>query len=40
MGILSVWVNEAGTANPTDIKPNYEVKETVELNEILKTLAQ
>ncbi|MGR5235192.1 HAD family hydrolase [Vibrio rotiferianus] len=40
MGIPSVWVNEAGTVNPTDIKPNYEVKETVELNEILKTLAQ
>ncbi|MGR5246635.1 HAD family hydrolase [Vibrio alfacsensis] len=40
MGILSVWVNATDSINPTDIKPNYEVKETVELNEILKTLAQ
>ncbi|MGR5235922.1 HAD family hydrolase [Vibrio alfacsensis] len=40
MGILSVWVNATGSTNPTDIKPNYEVKETVELNEILKILAQ
>jgi HAD superfamily hydrolase (TIGR01549 family) len=40
MGILSVWVNATGTENTTDIKPNYQVRETVELNEILKTLAQ
>ncbi|EKM11848.1 HAD hydrolase, IA, variant 1 family protein, partial [Vibrio harveyi] len=40
MGILSVWVNATGTENTTDIKPNYQVREAVELNEILKTLAQ
>ncbi|AXY02245.1 HAD family hydrolase [Vibrio alfacsensis] len=40
MGILSVWVNSTGIATPTETKPSYEVKETIELNEILKTLAQ
>ncbi|PFG45646.1 HAD superfamily hydrolase (TIGR01509 family)/HAD superfamily hydrolase (TIGR01549 family) [Vibrio sp. ES.051] len=40
MGILSVWVNPTGADNPTGIKADYEVKETVELKEILKTLAQ
>jgi len=40
MGMLSVWVNATGTENPTDIEPHYEVRETIELNEILKTLTQ
>ncbi|EGQ7685135.1 TPA: HAD-IA family hydrolase [Vibrio parahaemolyticus] len=40
MGILSVWVNATGASNPTEITPNFEIRETVELNEILKTLAQ
>ena len=40
MGILSVWVNPKGADNQTDIEPDYEVKDTVELKEILKTLAQ
>ncbi|MDF4639319.1 HAD family hydrolase [Vibrio parahaemolyticus] len=40
MGILSVWVNATGTSNPTEITPNFEIRETVELKEILKTLAQ
>ncbi len=40
MEILSVWVNPTGTENSTDIEPDYEVRDTVELKEILKTLAQ
>ncbi|HHC6483926.1 TPA: HAD family hydrolase [Vibrio parahaemolyticus] len=40
MGILSVWVNATGASNPTKITPNFEIRETVELKEILKTLAQ
>ncbi|EOV0051081.1 HAD family hydrolase [Vibrio parahaemolyticus] len=40
MGILSVWVNATGASNPTGITPNFEIRETVELKEILKTLAQ
>ncbi|EJB1795416.1 HAD family hydrolase [Vibrio parahaemolyticus] len=40
MGILSVWVNATGASNPTEITPNFEIRETVELKEILKTLAQ
>lgn len=40
MDILSVWVNPKGTDNLTEIEPDYEVKDTVELKEILKTLAQ
>ncbi|HCE2133581.1 HAD-IA family hydrolase [Vibrio parahaemolyticus] len=40
MGILSVWVNTTGASNPTEITPNFEIRETVELKEILKTLAQ
>lgn len=40
MGILSVWVNATGVSNPTEITPNFEIRETVELKEILKTLAQ
>ncbi|MGY0616755.1 HAD family hydrolase [Vibrio sp. FJH11] len=40
MEILTVWVNPTGAANPTDIEPDYEVRDTVELTEILKTLAQ
>ncbi len=40
MDILSVWVNPKGADNQTDIEPDYEVKDTVELTEILKTLAQ
>ncbi|MDV6253167.1 HAD-IA family hydrolase [Vibrio sp. EA2] len=40
MDILSVWVNPKGANNQTDIEPDYEVKDTVELKEILKTLAQ
>ncbi|EJL7848795.1 HAD family hydrolase [Vibrio parahaemolyticus] len=40
MGILSVWVNATGASNPTEIMPNFEIRETVELKEILKTLAQ
>lgn len=40
MDILSVWVNPTGTENSTDIEPDYEVRDTVELKEILKTLAQ
>ena len=40
MDILSVWVNPKGSDNSTDIEPDYEVKDTVELKEILKTLAQ
>ncbi|WP_029825955.1 HAD family hydrolase [Vibrio parahaemolyticus] len=40
MGILSVWVNATGASNPTEITPNFEIQETVELKEILKTLAQ
>ncbi|HCE3245043.1 HAD-IA family hydrolase [Vibrio parahaemolyticus] len=40
MGILSVWVNPTGASNPTEITPNFEIRETVELKEILKTLAQ
>ncbi|WP_423840031.1 HAD family hydrolase [Vibrio mytili] len=40
MGILSVWVNPTATNNPTDIKPDYEVRDTLELKEILKTLAE
>ncbi|MCA2442349.1 MULTISPECIES: HAD-IA family hydrolase, partial [Vibrio] len=39
-GILSVWVNATGASNPTEITPNFEIRETVELKEILKTLAQ
>ncbi|MCX8902857.1 HAD family hydrolase [Vibrio parahaemolyticus] len=39
MGILSVWVNATGASNPTEITPNFEIRETVELKEILKTLA-
>ncbi|MGP8308025.1 HAD family hydrolase [Vibrio sp. YIC-376] len=38
MEILTVWVNPTGAANPTDIEPDYEVRDTVELTEILKTL--
>ncbi|EIA1587428.1 HAD-IA family hydrolase [Vibrio parahaemolyticus] len=40
MGILSVWVNATGASHPTEITPNFEIRETVELKEILKTLAQ
>ncbi|EGR3300454.1 HAD family hydrolase [Vibrio parahaemolyticus] len=40
IGILSVWVNATGASNPTEITPNFEIRETVELKEILKTLAQ
>ncbi|MFW1145911.1 HAD family hydrolase [Vibrio parahaemolyticus] len=40
MGILSVWVNATGASNPTEITPHFEIRETVELKEILKTLAQ
>ncbi len=40
MDILSVWVNPTGAENPTEIEPDYEVTDTVELKEILKTLAQ
>ncbi|MCC3815555.1 HAD family hydrolase [Vibrio parahaemolyticus] len=40
MGILSVWVNATGASSPTEITPNFEIRETVELKEILKTLAQ
>lgn len=40
MGILSVWVNATGASNSTDITPSFEIQETVELKEILKTLAQ
>ncbi len=40
MGILSVWVNATGASNPTEITPNFEIRETVELKEILKTLTQ
>lgn len=40
MEILTVWVNPTGAENPTDIEPDYEVRDTVELKEILKTLAQ
>ncbi len=40
MNILSVWVNPTGAENSTNVEPNYEVKDTVELKEILKTLAQ
>ncbi|HCM0843621.1 TPA: HAD-IA family hydrolase [Vibrio parahaemolyticus] len=40
MGILSVWVNATSASNPTEITPNFEIRETVELKEILKTLAQ
>ncbi|MDF5573194.1 HAD family hydrolase [Vibrio parahaemolyticus] len=40
MGILSVWVNATGASNPTEITPNFEIRETVEIKEILKTLAQ
>ncbi len=40
MGILSMWVNATGASNPTEITPNFEIRETVELKEILKTLAQ
>ncbi|EJB1757376.1 TPA: HAD family hydrolase [Vibrio parahaemolyticus] len=40
MGILSVWVNATGASNPTEITPNFEIRKTVELKEILKTLAQ
>ncbi|EJS4058982.1 HAD family hydrolase [Vibrio parahaemolyticus] len=40
MGILSVWVNATVASNPTEITPNFEIRETVELKEILKTLAQ
>ncbi|EOV9240556.1 HAD family hydrolase [Vibrio parahaemolyticus] len=40
MGILSVWVNATGASNPTEITPNFEIRETVELKETLKTLAQ
>ncbi|HGS5631364.1 TPA: HAD family hydrolase [Vibrio parahaemolyticus] len=40
MGILSVWVNATGASNPTEITPNFEIREAVELKEILKTLAQ
>ncbi|EJG1648555.1 HAD-IA family hydrolase [Vibrio parahaemolyticus] len=40
MGILSVWVNATGASTPTEITPNFEIRETVELKEILKTLAQ
>ncbi|ENP0848552.1 HAD family hydrolase [Vibrio parahaemolyticus] len=40
MGILSVWVNATGASNPTEITPNFEIRETVELKEVLKTLAQ
>ncbi|MBM4886162.1 HAD-IA family hydrolase [Vibrio parahaemolyticus] len=40
MGILSVWVNATGASNPTEITPNFEIRESVELKEILKTLAQ
>ncbi|MFH4491110.1 HAD family hydrolase [Vibrio diabolicus] len=40
MGILSVWVNATGASNSTNITPNFEIQETVELREILKTLAQ
>ncbi|MBE4064563.1 HAD family hydrolase [Vibrio parahaemolyticus] len=40
MGILSVWVNATGASNPTEITPNFEIRETAELKEILKTLAQ
>ncbi|WP_025537204.1 HAD family hydrolase [Vibrio parahaemolyticus] len=40
MRILSVWVNATGASNPTEITPNFEIRETVELKEILKTLAQ
>ncbi len=40
MGILSVWVNATGASNPTEITPNFEIRETVELKDILKTLAQ
>ncbi|ELB2160588.1 HAD family hydrolase [Vibrio parahaemolyticus] len=40
MGILSVWVNATGASNPTEITPNFEIRETIELKEILKTLAQ
>ncbi|MBE4082684.1 HAD-IA family hydrolase [Vibrio parahaemolyticus] len=40
MGILSVWVNATGASNPTEITPNFEIRETVELKELLKTLAQ
>lgn len=40
MEILTVWVNPNGAANPTDIKPDYEVRDTIELTEILKTLAE
>ncbi|TOL30353.1 HAD family hydrolase [Vibrio parahaemolyticus] len=40
MGILSVWVNATGASNTTEITPNFEIRETVELKEILKTLAQ
>ncbi|MDG2643868.1 HAD family hydrolase, partial [Vibrio parahaemolyticus] len=31
MGILSVWVNATGASNPTEITPNFEIRETVEL---------
>ncbi|CAE6878788.1 HAD family hydrolase [Vibrio sp. B1FLJ16] len=40
MDILSVWVNPTGSENPTAIEPDYEVRNTIELKEILKTLAQ
>ncbi|MDW2245139.1 HAD-IA family hydrolase, partial [Vibrio sp. 1287] len=30
MGILSVWVNATGASNPTEITPNFEIRETVE----------
>ncbi len=40
LDILSVWVNPTGADNSTDVEPDYEVRDTVELKEILKTLAQ
>ncbi len=40
MDILSVWVNPTGAENPTNVKPDYEVKDTIELKELLKALAE
>ncbi|KIV14968.1 HAD family hydrolase, partial [Vibrio parahaemolyticus] len=40
MGIMGLCVNATGASNPTEITPIFEIRETVELKEILKTLAQ
>ncbi len=40
MDILSVWVNPTSAENPTNVEPDYEVRDTVELKEILNKLVE